>query len=205
MDMASHYTLEEIERYASGQLEEPRLSLVRDHIEHCEACRHLFEECVDNAKLADELCQAVEDQSLGNIAPEDDTSSGMETIEGYRLIREIYRGGQGVVYEAFQKATRRKVALKVLLGVPMPEKPPNGASNVKSSSPPTCIIEISSPFTTPESPEVIIISSWTISKAIGWIITSPIRPFRFAKKWLCSEKSAKRSISPISEASFTET
>jgi serine/threonine protein kinase len=36
------------------------------------------------------------------------------TIPGYQLLREIHRGGQGVVYLAVQEATRRKVALKVM-------------------------------------------------------------------------------------------
>ncbi len=38
----------------------------------------------------------------------------LESFAGYRLLREIHRGGQGVVYQAIQESTRRKVALKVL-------------------------------------------------------------------------------------------
>lgn len=37
-----------------------------------------------------------------------------DTFEGYRLRGEIYRGGQGVVYDAIQESTKRRVALKVL-------------------------------------------------------------------------------------------
>ncbi len=39
-------------------------------------------------------------------------------IGGYRVIREIGRGGMGVVYEAEQQQPRRPVALKVILGGP---------------------------------------------------------------------------------------
>ena len=36
-------------------------------------------------------------------------------VPGYRLLREIHRGGQGVIWLAEQEGTRRRVALKMLL------------------------------------------------------------------------------------------
>jgi len=37
-----------------------------------------------------------------------------DSIPGYEIVREIHRGAQGVVYQAIQKATKRKVAIKVM-------------------------------------------------------------------------------------------
>lgn len=43
-------------------------------------------------------------------------------FSGYELIREIYTGGQGVVYQAIHKDTKRKVAIKVLIEGPYATK-----------------------------------------------------------------------------------
>ena len=44
------------------------------------------------------------------------SSTPRVSIEGYEIIRELHRGGQGVVYEALQRSTKRKVAVKLLVG-----------------------------------------------------------------------------------------
>ena len=36
-----------------------------------------------------------------------------DSLAGYEIMRKIHRGGQGVVYEARQTATHRRVAVKV--------------------------------------------------------------------------------------------
>src|ERR1051326_4493648 len=37
-----------------------------------------------------------------------------DSFAGYQILREIHRGGQGVVYQAIQKSTNQKVAIKVM-------------------------------------------------------------------------------------------
>jgi hypothetical protein len=37
-----------------------------------------------------------------------------DSFPGYELVKEIHRGGQGVIYQAVQKSTQRRVAIKVM-------------------------------------------------------------------------------------------
>ena len=37
-----------------------------------------------------------------------------DSFTGYKILREIHRGGQGVVYQAVQESTKQKVAIKVM-------------------------------------------------------------------------------------------
>src|SRR5688572_10509338 len=48
-------------------------------------------------------------------ARRDQTGAGSMEIPGYRVQREIARGGMGIVYRALQEEPRREVALKMLL------------------------------------------------------------------------------------------
>lgn len=45
----------------------------------------------------------------------EEASSGFPVLEGYDVIDQIGRGGMGVVYEAFQRSTGRRVAVKLML------------------------------------------------------------------------------------------
>ncbi len=45
-----------------------------------------------------------------------------DAIPGYRILKELHWGGQGVVYQAVQESTKRKVALKVMLEGPFAGK-----------------------------------------------------------------------------------
>jgi tetratricopeptide (TPR) repeat protein/predicted Ser/Thr protein kinase len=87
----------------AGGFEAP--DAVRRHVASCDSCRRTL------AELGEAI--TVLDAALGS---ELDPSRAADTrIPGYRLTREIHRGGQGVVWLAEQVGTSRTVAIKMLL------------------------------------------------------------------------------------------
>ncbi|MBN2562225.1 MAG: protein kinase [Phycisphaerae bacterium] len=120
-------TIEELERLAGNEIQEREAARIRTHLASCVRCLQQYDECVTNRRFAHELRGALGDSRRLSLqsgvaraasTPARSSTPSMPMIEGYDLVREIHRGGQGVVYEAVQTATRRRVALKVLLGGP---------------------------------------------------------------------------------------
>ncbi|HRP63055.1 MAG TPA: serine/threonine-protein kinase [Phycisphaerales bacterium] len=112
-DSAACPTLCEIESALAGAAEAPNLV---EHLHSCETCAIKADEIARNQRflssLAEEdriaLARSLADGSFADSLP-------MNDIEGYGFLGTVYSGGQAIVYEAVQRSTNRKVALKVLL------------------------------------------------------------------------------------------
>ncbi len=63
-------------------------------------------------------------EALEQLTPRAESNGGftdapaLDSFPGYEILREVHRGGQGVVYQAIQKTTKRKVAVKLIHGGP---------------------------------------------------------------------------------------
>ncbi|MEW6249125.1 MAG: serine/threonine-protein kinase [Planctomycetota bacterium] len=75
--------------------------------------RALVEEAWRQAAQALQAEQAV-GSAGGGPAGEAFAGPRPDSFTGYKIIRELHRGGQGVVYQAIQESTQRKVAIKVM-------------------------------------------------------------------------------------------
>ncbi len=75
---------------------------------------NLYSEHVGNAEMPDRLKQSAEAEERATIAEKLQTALPKEIHSRYDVLRLVGRGGMGIVYEAADRETGAKVALKVL-------------------------------------------------------------------------------------------
>ena len=92
-----------IERHACG---DPVGETVVEHISGCEICKARLEVAQEDAKFV---------TRARSLLRQDAVPIGVPRIQGYKDLRLLNAGAQGVVYKAVQESTSRVVAIKVLV------------------------------------------------------------------------------------------
>ncbi len=109
--------------YAEGKCTGQMQEEIREHAANCNLCRQQierFKTFVDVDTASDQhqdeyVTESIPDVSMANnIDGTCDTHPDNVQIAGYDILDRLTPGGQAVVYKAFQKATKRTVAVKVL-------------------------------------------------------------------------------------------
>lgn len=103
--------ISDLERFVTQSLSDPDARSVRVHLSSCQICRGVIDDVRENLALVRSMRRVMNDSDG---APGRQLQDETPAVAGYRVLREIGRGGMGVVYEAEQERPRRRVALKVV-------------------------------------------------------------------------------------------
>jgi predicted Ser/Thr protein kinase len=118
----------QLEAFARGLAEPDAARELSRHLDQCAVCRDEVEKCrravtSPRPQVAPGTIALVSaDQTADSAArptltrPPDliNHSSPAAAFPGYDILKELHRGGQGIVYQAIQRSTKRKVAIKVV-------------------------------------------------------------------------------------------
>jgi len=99
----------DLEQFLSGELDAGPRTAIENHIDACGNCSSIITSIGENKGMAEAIRAAygaVDERAFGFAVP--------DTIGSFRVVREIGRGGMGVVYEALQEDPPRPVAVKML-------------------------------------------------------------------------------------------
>jgi formylglycine-generating enzyme required for sulfatase activity/tRNA A-37 threonylcarbamoyl transferase component Bud32 len=103
-------TLEQLDRYISGELQGDEAAALGDRIGACATCQSMAEELRSHVAIVEDARRARNQRAVGGGS----RAKGDWAPNGYEILRTVHRGGQAVVFEALHTQTGRKVALKVL-------------------------------------------------------------------------------------------
>ncbi len=97
---------------------EPSADPLAAHLRQCASCRRRLDEIRENVEFLSQAEATIRRSQSGTDAVDPGCQEGTthgDEIPGFGIRRVIGRGGQAIVYEAVQRSTGRRVALKVFL------------------------------------------------------------------------------------------
>ncbi len=105
---------QQIEQMFTGALADAHLEDCLAHIASCAACAARHAACEKSIGLLYADLREIGDAAPVEPAKERPGGGACPDIDGYEIEDELGRGGQGIVYRARQRHTRRLVAIKIL-------------------------------------------------------------------------------------------
>lgn len=103
-DPMRHPDREQLAAYGLGKLDDADIPAVVEHVEACETCQRVVEETPSDRFL----------RALHAARPEPELPPELTHHPKFQVIRELGRGGMGVVYLAEHRLLGRPVAIKVI-------------------------------------------------------------------------------------------
>ena len=102
----------ELASFLLDELPGEQQTAIHRHVVGCPSCSGLLETMRRDGSIAsqpDDPCDVTQ-----TLRPNHADEAVADSIPGYQIVRKIHEGGQGVVYQAVQQRTKRKVAIKVM-------------------------------------------------------------------------------------------
>lgn len=93
----------------------PLPAALQSHIDRCPACAQRARQISGNLSFVGSLRQHIAPDSLKTITRQSAPApEPIPSLPNYRLLRQVARGAQGILYEATQLDTKRRVAVKLV-------------------------------------------------------------------------------------------
>lgn len=108
-----HPTRDQLAAFVHGQLSDDELRLMETHISECETCCEELRQ-VPHDSLVGQLRSSAHEISSSSAPADPVCDDVLRNHSRYEVIRELGRGGMGVVYLAKHRLMGRMVALKVI-------------------------------------------------------------------------------------------